>query len=183
MNRNRPRTSGPTQECIASGIKFGCQIDRKADGHSGSVRDEQGVVRWRFRVRNNAFGRGPGNPFNKPDFVIAEPDAQNELIIRRASFIPPVFNIIETGTIIGRIGMRSIFRNKYAIDIHGVNSWTFRMPLSTVRFYGESSVGAEIWVAVGPSKMEWNILIKPGVKEQPLVAALSFIHTEWWNYG
>jgi hypothetical protein len=57
------------------------------------------------------------------------------------------------------------------------------MPLFTIRFYGFSSAGPEIWVRVGRSKMEWNILIKAGVEEQPLVAALAFIHTEWWNYG
>jgi len=77
--------------------------------------------------------------------------------------------------------MRSMFRNKYSVSIAGVNSWTFRMRLFTIRFYGVSSAGAEIWVVVGPSKMEWNILIKAGVKERPLVAALAFIHTEWWN--
>jgi hypothetical protein len=151
------------------------------------VRDEQSVIRWRYGLRKNPSRHGLGNPFNKPDFVIGEPyaesHAQGELIIRRASFIPPLFNIIEAGTIIGRIGMRSIFRNKYAIDIDGVNSWTFRMPLFTISFHGDSSAGTEIWVVLGPSKREWNILIKPGVKEQPLVAALSFIHAEWWNYG
>jgi hypothetical protein len=57
------------------------------------------------------------------------------------------------------------------------------MPLFTVRFWGESRSGAEIWVVVGPSKMEWTILIKPGVNDRLLVPALAFIHNEWWNYG
>jgi hypothetical protein len=180
MRRN---STWPTEEYIARGTKVLCQIDRGADGHSGAVWDEKGLIRWRYRLRKNGPRWVPGNPFNKRDFVAAEPDAGKEVIIRRASFLPPVFNIIEAGTIIGRIGMRSMFRNKYAIDIDGVNSWTFRMPLFTTSFYGESSDGAAIWVAVRPSKMEWNILIKPGVKEWPLVPAVSFIHTEWWNYG
>jgi len=183
MWRSRTRAIAPNEECVARGTKFLCQIDPGADGHSGAVLDEQSIVRWRYAIRNNAPGRVPGNPFNKPDFVIAEPDAKDEVIIRRASFIPSVFNIIEAGRVIGRIGMRSMFRNKYSVSIEGVNSWTFRMPLFTIRFYGVSSAGAEIWVVVGPSKMEWNILIKAGVKERPLVAALAFIHTEWWNYG
>jgi hypothetical protein len=79
--------------------------------------------------------------------------------------------------------MRSMFRNKYSIDIVGLNSWTLRMPLFTVRFCGDSRAGSEIWVVVGPSKMEWNILIKAGIEERPLVAALAFIHNEWWNYS
>ncbi len=181
MWRNRARAVAPDEECLARGTKFRCQIDRAADGHDGAVQDEHGIIRWRYGIRRNAAGRSPGDPFNKPDFVIAQPDARDEVIIRRASFIPSVFNIIEAGRVIGRIRMCSIFRNKYAIDIDGVDSWTFRMPLFTVRFFADSSAGREIWVAVGPSKMEWNILIKAGAKEWPLLASLAFIHTEWWN--
>jgi len=171
----------PDEDCIANGAKFLCQIDRGGDSHGDAVRNEQGVVRWRYH--KSGFGRALKNPFNKPDFVVAVPDTKDELIIRRASFMPPLFTIMREGRVIGAIRMRSIFRNKYSISIDGVNSWVFCMPLFTVRFYGESSAGTEIWVIVGPSKMEWNILIKAGVKEWPLVAALAFIHNEWWNYG
>lgn len=183
MQRNRTRTVAPDGECIAQGHKFLGQIHRGMDGHSGAVMDEHGVIRWRYGIRKNAPARRLGNPFNKPDFVIADPDGRDEIVIRRASFIPPVFNITAADRVIGTVRMRSMFRNKYTIDIDGVNSWTFRMPLFTVRFFGDSSAGAEIWVAVGPSKMEWNILIKGSAKEWPLLAALAFIHTEWWNYG
>jgi len=89
----------------------------------------------------------------------------------------------EAGNAVGAVRMRSIFRNQYSITVDGLNEWTFRMPLYTVRFYGESNAGAEMWVVLGPSKTEWCILIKRGVTEKPLVAALAFIHTEWWNYG
>jgi hypothetical protein len=175
--------SAPDEDCVSRGTKFLCRIDRGSDGQSGAVRNEKDIVRWRYGIRKRASGGVPGNPFNKPDFVVGEPDTKDELIIRRASFIPPVFNIIQASKVIGGIRMRSIFRNKYSISIDGVNSWTFRMPLFTVRFYRESSAGTEIWVIVGPSEMEWNILIKAGVEEWPLVAALAFIHNERWNYG
>jgi hypothetical protein len=153
------------------------------DGHSGAVLDEHEVIRWRYRIRKSSSVRRLGNPFNKPDFVIADSDGRDEVVIRRASLIPPVFNIIEAGRIIGRVRMCSPFRNKYAIDIDRVNSWTFRMPLFTIRFFGDSSTGPEIWVVVGPSKMEWSVLIKSDAREWPLLAALAFIHVEVWNYG
>ncbi len=183
MWRDITRPIVPDKECVANGTKLLCQIDRGGDGHSGAVRNEQGIVRWRYGVRKSGSGRALKNPFTKPDFVVAEPEANDEITIRRASFLPPVFNIIRAGSVIGGIRMRSIFRNKYSISIDGVGSWTFRMPLFTIRFCGDSSAGPEIWVIVGPSKMEWNILIKANVKEWPLVAALAFIHNEWWNYG
>jgi hypothetical protein len=183
MWRDITRPIAPDEDSVERGTKFLCQIDRKGNGHSGEVRNEQDIVRWRYGIRRNASGRVLSNPFNKPDFVVAEAGTEDELIIRRASFMPPVFNIMRAGRVIGRIRMRSIFRNKYSITIDGVNSWTFRMPLFTIRFYGHSSAGPEVWVVVGPSKMEWIILIKAGVKEWPLVATLAFIHSEWWNYG
>jgi len=127
---------------------FFSQIDRGTDGHGGAVLDEQGAIRWRYGTRKKPSGRRLGNPFNKPDFVIADPDGRGEVVICRTSFIPPVFNIMEAGRIIGRVKMCSVFRNKYAIDIDPVNSWTFRMPLFTIRFFGDSRSGPEIWVAV-----------------------------------
>ena len=160
MRPNRTTTVVPDQECIANGHKFFSQIDRGTDRHSGAVQDEQGVIRWRYGTGKNPCGRHLGNPFNKPDFVIADADERDEVVICRASFIPPVFNIMEAGRIIGRVKISSVFRNKYAIDIDSVNSWTFRMPLFTIRFFGNSRSGPEIWVAVGPSKMEWSVLIK-----------------------
>ena len=183
MWRKRTRSIAPDQDCVARGAKFQSHIERRADGHSGMVRDEQGVIRWRYGNRESSPTDGDANPFNKPDFVIAEPSATNELIIRRSSFIPSVFEIIDAGRALGTIRMRSIFRNKYLIDIDNLSSLTFRMPLFSVRFFGVSTAGIEIWVAVGPSEMEWNILIKPGTEEWPLLAALAFIHTERWNYG
>ena len=86
-------------------------------------------------------------------------------------------------TVVGRIRMLSILRNKYMIEIDGADPLTFRMPLFTMRFWGGSPMGAEIWVSVGPSKMEWNILVRPGINDRYLVPALAFIHNEWWNYS
>lgn len=181
----RNRITAPQLEDIASGSKYTCVIDPTPSirSSSGTVYDEHGVVRWRYGFRANPSGRGWGNPFNKPDFVVADANGQAELVIRRVSFVPPIFNIMDGDLVLGRIRLRSLLRNKYAIDINGVNSWTFRMPLFTVRFGGYSHSCTDIWVIVGPGKMQWNILIRPNVSERHLVAALAFIHSEWWNYS
>lgn len=173
----------PDEECLAHGPKYLCQIDRGADGHKGVVWGEAGTVRWHYGTRRNPIGFRLRNPFNKPDFIVADPETKGELIIRRASFVPPVFHIMEAGNVIGQIRLRSILRNKYTINLGDTGVWTFRMPLFTIRFWGASAVGAGVWVAVGPSKMEWKILIKPGLNDRLLVAALAFIHNEWWNYS
>ena len=76
-----------------------------------------------------------------------------------------------------------MLRNKYSISIDDVKTWTFRMPLFTIFFFGESKEGAEIWVRVGPSERQWIILIKPGVVQRPLGAALAFVHNERYFRG
>jgi hypothetical protein len=147
------------------------------------VRDEQGTVRWRYGIRANSSNWGLGNPLKKPDFILSEPDEQDLTIIRRVSFVPSVFQILESGEPIGTVRMLSLLRNQYSISIDGVDTWTFRMPLYTIFFFGESRAGCEIWVRVGPSQKEWNILIKTGVTRRPLVAALAFIHNERYFYS
>ena len=147
------------------------------------VRDEKGSIRWKYGVRANPSGRSIRNPFSKPDFVISEPGGKNEIVVRRASFIPPTFTVIEAGESIGKVKLTSPLRNKYDIMLAGAQPLTFRMPFFTVRFWGGSPSGPEVWVVVGPSKMEWSILVKPGLDDRRLIAVLSFIHVEWWNFS
>jgi len=173
----------PNEACIAGGAKFTCQINRRDSHHAGVVRDEHGEVRWRYCLRKNDLGRGWKNPFKTKDFVVANPRTGEELIFRRGSFFPSRFTILDARDEIGVVCLTSLLRNKYTINVKGRQPWTFRMPLFTVRFWGGTDQSPEFWVIVGPSKMEWNILIKPALEDQPLVASLSFIHHQWWNYS
>ena len=178
------RTAGPDAETVRNGAQYGIRIDRGGDNSSGAIWGTPGVIRWRYKARRNPSGHSLGNPFAKREFVVSDVDGIEVLVIRRASFIPPVFQIVEKGrVVVGRISLRSILRNRYRIDLGDGAYWTFRMPLFTVQFRGESSVGSHVWVIVGPSKMEWNLLAEPGVDTVPLLSALSFIHNEWRNYS
>ena len=179
---NRTKAVAPNEEDVARGTKLFCQIDRDRC-RSGTLQNEQAIVRWRYAFHKNANDRSWKNPFKKPDFVIADSDAKNEVVIRRASFIPPVFDIRLAERMIGKIRLRSPFRNRYSIEIDGVGAWMFRMPLFTIAFYGVSGACADIWVRVGPSQREWSVLLRTGVNEWPLVAALAFIHNERWHYS
>jgi hypothetical protein len=185
MSLNKTQAVSPDEKCLAEGGKYLCQIDRGKNGHTGVVRDEKGSIRWKYgaRARANGSGRSIRNPFGKPDFVINDIGGQNEIVIRRASFIPPAFMVMEERASIGRIRLTTILRNRYEIMLSEMQPLTFRMPLFTVRFWGGSKSGPEVWVAVGPSKMEWSILVKPGLDDRHLIAVLSFIHVEWWNFS
>jgi hypothetical protein len=182
MHLGRARARGPDAEDIEHGAKYGLLIDGKLRGTSGTIWEPE-VLRWRYEMRKNRSGYSLRNPFRKRDFVILDLEAKEVLLVRRASFIPPRFDIIQAGKKVGRISLRSILRNKYTIELEGEASWTFLMPLYTIRFFGESDAGLQLWVVVGPSTMEWNLLMKRGADDVRLLSALAFIHCEWNSYG
>ncbi len=78
--------------------------------------------------------------------------------------------------------MVSILRNRYAIRMTGRQPWTYIMPLFRVAFCGGTDESPEFWV-IEVTKMAWDILIRPGIENQPLLAVLSFIHVERFNYS
>jgi hypothetical protein len=56
------------------------------------------------------------------------------------------------------------------------------MPLFTVYFYGRLNDDTRVWVVVGPSKMQWNVLTESALDDVRLLAALAFVHNQWYNY-
>jgi hypothetical protein len=183
MSRQETKTGSPDADCIDRGAKYFFQIDRAGRQRSGKVYDENGGLVWRYAARRDALGPRRGNPFTKPDFVFTEADGPAELVIHKLSCFPSGFEIRDRDAVIGRIGVRSIVRIKWGVEIEGTGSWTFSLPLFTVYFHGESQSGRDIWVIVGPSKMEWSVLIRPGINDRRLVVPLAFIHNEWWHYA
>jgi hypothetical protein len=175
--------TAPDEESIQYGTKLICQIDRALSGHGGEVKDQAGATFWPYK---SCDARPPWtikNPLRKPDFIVVEQGTEKKVSIRRASFVSSRFHIVEAEKVIGAISVAGTFRNQYSIAIDGIDSWIFYMPLFTIRFYGNSALGTEIWVVVGPSQREWNILLKPDVVKWPLVAALAFIHHERYFYS
>lgn len=174
----------PPADAIASGAKLVSRISLAPVGPKrvGTISDENGHIRWRYGPHPTHDSWGVGNPLSKPDFVLFEDDQTEAFRIRRISFFPSAFCIMEKGKFIGRIRLASILRNKYEIQIDGLNPWTFHMPLFRVYFYGKSSAGAEFWVAM-VRELRWHILIGPGLPERPLAAVLAFIHNERFFYS
>ena len=113
---------------------------------------------------------------------MADLQGRKEVVIRRTSFLPPAFEVVESGRTVGTVKMTSIFRNRYYLSL-GSSNLTFRMPLYTVFFFAESAARIELWIRVGPSEREWSILLRPGIRHWPLIAALAFIHNERYFYG
>src|SRR5262245_10597306 len=98
-------SKGPDEECIERGAKYSCLIDHGDRNRTGKIYDEHGALRWQYGVRSNLPRRGRGNPFNKPDFYVADPVENSELLIRRISFVPSHFHMLDRDRLVGRISM------------------------------------------------------------------------------
>jgi hypothetical protein len=172
----RRAVTAPDEQCISQGAKFVSQIERGKPNRTGTVRDEQGNVHLRYKTRRIASPWRPENPLSKPDFVVTSPE--HEVVIRRVSFLPSVFRVVERGETTGIIKTIGVLRNRYAISLNDTGEWEFYMPLFAVAFHGDSPAGTDIWVIVAPSEREWNVLLKTGTSPHPLLACLAFIHCE-----
>lgn len=178
----RLRWIAPDENEIERGNKYVFQID-DTRAAPGVIFTEPRNIQWRFECQPRRSTYSPLNLVSKPDFVLF--DTQNREILRviRERRLPPRFRIVEHQRTVGKISLRSILRNKYGIEFDGGPTWLFRMTLFSVCFPGVSSAGTRLWVRVGPSKREWNLLVPPEADHLYLLAGLAFIHREWWCYA
>lgn len=174
--------SAPDEDTVATGGKYCFVLDVESRSRTGKIWNEKGELVWHYGPRRNHRRYSLGNPFNKPDFVVFDKREQATVVIRRTSFVPSRFDVLTDDLVIGQIAMTSPFLNKYRIDIDGLPTCVFRMPLFTVYFYGSIDDDTKVWVVVGPSKMRWNVLTEAAFDDVRLMAALAFIHNQWYNY-
>jgi hypothetical protein len=154
---------------------------RNSHGTSGVILSDSKTELWRFETRPK---RAPSNFLRKPTHFILSDTQQGEILqITRERGFPARFNIVEKDRVIGKVTLRTILRNKYSIEFNGGPGWLFHMRLFTIFFSGESSSALCVWVRVGPTKRQWNLLVEPEVDNVYLLGALAFIHREWWCYS
>jgi hypothetical protein len=172
----------PSEDEIERGARH-CLVIAWDRGSPGSILPEIGDARWHCRTEPCRSAWSALNLLRKPDFVLVDQEERGVLRIRRASRLPPRFSILQNGEVVGTIGLRSFLRNKYSIVLTDGPTWTFRMPLFRIYFHGESSSDSRLWIQVGPGKTQWNLLAQAGADDVRLLAALAFIHREWWCYS
>jgi len=170
----------PNEEECALGSKYALvmPIDMSAlMTVRGEIYRESDELYWRWRLQ-----RWPGANADRaarlwrPTFVVSTPDGGEKFRIRRSSWFPSTFEILEDGGLAGTIRLRSPLRNRYAIRICDGSLWNFHMPLYTGRLYCESDAGGRLWGVMGPSESQWNLLMAPGSDDARVVAAMAFLH-------
>ena len=174
--------AAPDEDTVATGGKYCFVLDVENRSRTGKIWNEQGNLVWHYAPRRNHLGYSLRNPSNKSDFVVFDNNEERAVAIRRTSFVPSRFHVLIDDLVVGHIAMTSPFLNRYRIDIDGLPACVFRMPLFTVYFYGQLKNDTRIWVVVGPSKRQWSVLTESALDDVRLLAALAFIHNQWYNY-
>ena len=173
----------PDEDTVEQGAKYVFVMDVENRSRTGKIWNEHGEVEWHYGPQRNPLRYSLHNPFNKPDFVVFDPNERSVVTIRRTSFVPSRFQVLEREHVVGNIAMRSPLLNKYMVEIDGIETCIFRMPLFTGCFHGQVSDATGIWVVVGPSKMQWSVLARLDLDDVRLLSSLAFIHNQWFNYG
>src|SRR5487761_1092453 len=151
----------PGPEDVKRGVPYALLLHGVVNEVPASIFDAPDTAepRWHFTTRPR---RSPWSILNlrrKPELLMLDREEREVLRIRRRRRIPPCFDLIEKGQHVGTIRLRSVLRNRYTLTMNGGPTWTFRMPLFTVLFYGESSIGTRLWVLMA-HKTEWHLLIQ-----------------------
>ncbi len=146
---------------------------------NGKIFASNGEGLW--RVETQHFGgqrRYPYGLVRLPDFVVYGKDNKEAFRVKlERKWALAQFVMLENGSPVCTIKLRSLLRNKYTLAFVNGQHWVFKMPLFTVIFRGRSDSGKEIRVRLWSHNI-WYVLIDPAADNPQLVAALAFIHRE-----
>lgn len=175
------RIASPSEEVIERGFKASSLIDAN-DQASGAVLNVDGAVMWRYRTEPKRHMWSFLNLLRKPDFIVCDLQGREVVRIRRTSRVPPRFDIVRQGQIVGQIAARSVLRTRYTVALSTGTTWLFYMPLYTVAYWGLCSTGSKFWVGLD-SRRCWRLLFEDDHVGPELLSAMAFIHREQWSYN
>ena len=167
---------------IERGGKYVSFIDN-TPASSGAIFCSSNTPLWRYETRPLRGARNIANLLRKPDFILSDTEHREIIRISRERRFPARFSIVEKNQTVGHIALSSLLRNSYSVEFSDSPGWLFHLRLFTVWFHGESSAGKHVWIRMGPTKRQWNLLVEPEADNVHLLAALAFIHREWWAYN
>jgi hypothetical protein len=83
-----------------------------------------------------------------------------------------------------KLSVRSIVRKHYALELANGDSWTFETPF----FWWQNLTGTALDAPrvlgglVLPTKRVWALWIEPGHDTFDVLAAVAFMHRQWWHW-
>ncbi len=183
MSEEKVDRTVPDVDTIENGTVYCIEVERGSNGTRGTISEYPGTLRWRYSVRPTGSETSSRNVLIRKEFVFTDEKEQEIITIRRESFFPASFGIMEKGETVGKVKRRNILGTKYEINIKEDSVWMVSIPLYRMNFRAESNVGTTIWFRYGQSTMQWMAISRPGDSYDRVLMALAFIHNNKWNYG
>ena len=115
---------------------------------------------------------------------VLDADGREEGVIRSEGFVPGVRYVMRrSGTPVWVLSVRSIVRKRHILELAGGETWTFDTPF----FWWQHLTGTTCGVArllgyVGHTKRFWLMWLEPGRDTHDLLAAVAFMHRQWWRW-
>ncbi len=118
-----------------------------------------------------------------PEFVVYDPDGKEVFRIRRTRRFPcATFEMRDGKELRATIVRRHPLFSSYDIRLAGGPDWRFKLPLFTINFFGESSIGGRLR-ALLDTHNQWFMIVDTNHDSPYLIHALAFIHRERMRVG
>ena len=102
--------------------------------------------------------------------------------IRRDGIVPRMrYAMHRAGQRVWTLSVRSIFRSRYLIELSNGESWMFGTPFFSIQVVGSTQSIRRLFGNVGSANCVWLIWIEPGWDSIDLLAAVAFMHRQWFH--
>ncbi len=159
-----------------------CTYYGDGDIYSFEEGREEGHVVFRFRNEPQRKTLMYGL-VRLPELVVYDPDGKEVVRIRRTRRFPrATFEMRDRKELRATIVRRHPLFLSYDIRLAGGPDWRFKLPLFTVDFFGESSIGGRL-LASQHRHYQWFMVVDTNHDSPYLIDALAFIHRERVRVG
>ena len=116
---------------------------------------------------------------------VLDADGHEQGIIRSLGLVPCVrYVMCRNGELVWKLSVRSIVRKRHVLELANGDSWTFDTPF----FWWQNLTGTALSAPrlfgglVVPTKRVWAMWIEPGRDTFDLLAAVAFLHRQYWHW-
>ena len=117
---------------------------------------------------------------------VLDAGGREEGIIRSEGLIPGVrYAMRRNGDLVWRLSVRSIVRKRHVLELTNGDSWTFDTPFfwwQNLTGFADGAPRLKGGLTVVPTKTLWAMYIEPGRDTFDLLAAVAFMHRQWWHW-
>jgi hypothetical protein len=113
--------------------------------------------------------------------VLDAVDHETGLIRTEQGLLFPKYALYQDSTILWTLSVRSVFRNRHTLQLAEDTRWDVRTPFFSTHFEGRAADGSRVLGRVGQHVSEWLWLVNPDRDSQPLLAAVAFMHRQWYR--